>query len=256
MPVILAGLLGSFLAGSCTAIGALPILLRTHLSQRGQSILLAAAAGVMLGATVFSLLIPAMEIVTERSGSETEGALVGAGGLLLGALAIWIVHRTVPHEHFMKGPESNAPIRLGRHWLFVLAITLHNFPEGMSVGVAYGGELSAGVAVSVGIGLQNLPEGLAVAAALIDGGFARGRAFWTAALTGLVEPFGGLLGVALVSVSDVVLPWGLSFAAGAMLFVISGEVIPESHRAGVERQATFSLVLGFIVMMLLDVTLG
>ncbi len=218
--------------------------------------MLAIAAGVMLAATVFSLLVPAIDLVTERSGNELYGALVASAGVLLGAVSIWVIHGLLPHRHFVKGPEGRPALDLGRNWLFILAITLHNFPEGMSVGVAYGNDFAAGFAVTLGIGLQNFPEGLAVAAALIGDGFGRRRAFWIALLTGLIEPVGGLIGAVAVSVSDAVLPWGLAFAAGAMLFVISGEIIPETHREGVERPATFSLVVGFIVMMVLDVALS
>ena len=256
LPVLVSGLLGSLCAGLGTGLGALPVLLRERWSTKAQIVMLAVAAGVMLGATVFSLVIPSLEIVTVRSGSEVRAALVTSAGVLLGALAIWMVHATVPHEHFVKGPDGRVAVDLGRNWLFILAITLHNFPEGMSVGVAYGDEVSSGLAVTLGIGLQNLPEGLAVAAALVGDGFPRGRAFGIALLTGLVEPVGGMVGALAVSFSDALLPWGLAFAGGAMLFVISGEVIPETHRDGVERLATFSLVLGFIVMMLLDVLLA
>lgn len=258
MPVVLAGFLGSLVAGLGTAVGALPIFLRARWSQIAQTLMLALAAGVMLGATVFSLLIPALEVVVARTGSETRAALIASGGIALGAVAMSLIHARVPHEHFIKGPEHEGAgvIRLGRNWLFVLAITLHNFPEGMSVGVAYGGGFESGVALTIGIGLQNLPEGLAVAAALIGDGFSRRSAFRIAALTGMVEPVGGLLGAFAVGVSDTLLPWGLTFAAGAMLFVISGEIIPETHRSGNAQRATFSLVIGFILMMMLDVTLG
>jgi ZIP family zinc transporter len=256
LPVVVSGLLGSLIAGLCTGIGALPVLMRDQWSRTSQTIMLAVAAGVMLGATVFSLVVPALELVATRSGSDIQAALVASGGILLGALAIWVIHATVPHEHFVKGPDGQVTIDLGRNWLFILAITLHNFPEGLSVGVAFGDGAATGLAVTLGIGLQNLPEGLAVAAALVGDGFPPVRAFWIAVLTGLVEPVGGLIGALAVSMSDVLLPWGLAFAGGAMLFVISGEVIPETHREGREDLATFSLVVGFIVMMLLDVTLG
>lgn len=254
--MIWAGSLGSFLAGGCTALGALPIFLRRRWSASAQRVMLALAGGVMLGATIFSLLVPALEIAERRLQSALGGALLASAGLALGALGIWLVHSAVPHEHFMKGQEGSARLALGRNWLFVLAITLHNFPEGMSVGASYGSGLGAGVAMAIGIGLQNLPEGLAVAAALVAAGSSRARAFAVAALTGLVEPLGGVLGVALVSWSDVLLPWGLSIAAGAMLFVISGEVIPETHREGSEGRATFGVIAGFIVMLVLDVSLA
>jgi ZIP family zinc transporter len=256
LSVIGAGFAGSLVAGLATGVGALPVLVRTRWSQRAQIIMLAVAGGVMLGATVFSLVLPALDVVEVRTGSSAQSALVTAAGLALGAMAIWVLHASVPHEHFEKGPEGRPSVDLGRNWLFILAITLHNLPEGMSVGVAYGDDVASGLAVTFGIGLQNLPEGLAVAAALVRDGFGRGRALWIALVTGLVEPVGGLLGALAVGFSDALLPWGLAFAGGAMLFVISGEVIPETHREGAERVATFSLVLGFIVMMVLDVTLG
>lgn len=254
--ILMAGLVGSLAAGLCTGLGAIPVFIREHWSPRARVMMLSVAAGVMLGATVFSLIVPALEIVTRRSGSEVQAALVISFGLLLGAVVVWALHAVTPHEHFAKGREGPEGVELGRHWLFIIAITLHNVPEGMSVGVAFGVDHATGIGVATGIGLQNLPEGLAVAAALIASGSARLRAFWVALATGLVEPIGGFVGAAAVSLSDAVLPWGLALAAGAMLFVISGEIIPETHRQGAERSATFSLVVGFIVMMLLDVTLG
>lgn len=253
---VLHGFLGSLVAGLGTGLGALPIFLRRRWERGSQVVMLAVAAGVMLGATVFSLLLPGLDTVRARSGSELQAGLVVAAGLALGALSVWVIHANVPHQHFVKGPEGRATFELGRNWLFILAITLHNFPEGMSVGVAYGDQASTGIAVTLGIGLQNLPEGLAVAAALITDGFGAGRAFWIALLTGLVEPLGGLFGATVVSLSDALLPWGLAFAGGAMLFVISGEIIPETHREGTEDRATFSLVVGFILMMMLDLILG
>lgn len=255
MSLAVSGLVSSLLAGLCTGLGALPIFIRERWGARSQVVMLALAAGVMLGATMFSLLVPALDLASQSSGSRLAGALVAGAGLGLGALAIAVVHAVVPHQHFVKGPEGRATVDLGRNWLFILAITLHNFPEGMSVGVAWGNGVASGTAVTLGIGLQNMPEGLAVAAALIGDGMSRRRAFWIALATGLVEPVGGLLGALAVGLSDVLLPWGLAFAAGAMLFVISGEIIPETHREGIERRATFSLVLGFIVMMLLDIAL-
>lgn len=254
---ILAGFLGSLVAGLATGVGALPVFFRREWPELSQVVMLAVAGGIMLAATVFSLIIPAMEVVVGQSGSETYAAATVSAGVIFGALCIWLIHATVPHEHFVKGPEGRSTVGLGRHWLFIIAITLHNFPEGMSVGVAFGpGDFRAGLAVTIGIGLQNMPEGLAVAAALISQGYGRTLAVLVALLTGLVEPVGGLVGAAAVSLSDSLLPWGLAFSAGAMLFVISGEVIPETHRKGVEHRATVCLVLGFVVMMMLDTTLG
>jgi zinc transporter, ZIP family len=139
----------------------------------------------------------------------------------------------------------------------VIAITLHNFPEGLAVGVGYGtGDLGRASALALGIGLQNLPEGLAVAMALAGEGYTRVAAFAVALATGLVEPLGGLIGVSAVTLAQPLLPWGLAFAAGAMIFVISSEIIPETHRKGFKIEGTFGLMTGFVVMMVLDVTLG
>lgn len=256
MPTFVAGVLGSLLAGLGTGVGALFIFVRQRWDERAQVIMLAVAAGVMLGATVFSLIVPALDTASSNGHGELWAALLVSAGICLGAVSIWGIHAVLPHQHFNKGHEGGSSFALGRNWLFILAITLHNFPEGMSVGVAFGNDVGTGVAVMLGMALQNLPEGLAVAAALISDGFGRGHAFRLALLTGLVEPIGGLVGAAAVSSSHALLPWGLAFAGGAMLFVISGEVIPETHGKGNERTATFCLVLGFVVMMLLDVTLG
>ena len=157
----------------------------------------------------------------------------------------------------MKGREGTDSATLARIWLFVIAITIHNLPEGLAVGVGFAtGDIAKGVSLATGIGLQNAPEGLAVAVALRGQGYSPRAAFLVALSTGLVEPVGGVLGVAAVSVSSVLLPWGLTFAAGAMLYVISHEIIPETHRHGRQNRATMGLILGLILMMVLDVTLG
>lgn len=253
---IVAGLTGSLVAGLGTGLGAAPIFARATWSEHSRRLLLAGAGGMMLGATFFSLLRPALELARARAGSALgAGALAGAG-MLLGALALWGLHRVVPHEHFTKGREG-AQAALGRHWMVVLAIALHNLPEGLSVGIAYGdGAGTSGHAVMLGIAAQNLPEGLAVAAALVADGAPRSRAFAISLLTGLVEPVGGAIGALAMSVSSALLPWGLSFAAGAMLFVVSGEVLPETHVAGQERKATFAVTAGFVLMMVVAQALG
>jgi zinc transporter, ZIP family len=153
------------------------------------------------------------------------------------------------------GKEAGASLR--RIWLFVIAITLHNFPEGLAVGVGFGGgDIENGRSLAIGIGLQNFPEGLAVAVALLGQNYSRVRAFTVALMTGLVEPVGGLIGIGAVTLSEPLLPWGLAFAAGAMIFVISHEIIPETHRRGYENYGTIGLIIGLVVMMFLDVVLG
>jgi ZIP family zinc transporter len=245
--VILLGSLASLLAGCATGVGALPILFAARVSQRLLDGMLGFAAGVMLAATSFSLIVPAIEL---------GGVWITVAGIAAGAVFLDQIHRLTPHLHLVLGREGPSSA-LSRVWLFVLAITLHNFPEGVAVGVGFGaGDIPAGTALAIGIGLQNMPEGLAVALALLREHYPRGRALLIALLSGLVEPIGGLLGVSAVTVARPILPFGLAFAAGAMLFVISDEIIPETHRRGFERVATFGVVIGFIVMMTLDNLFG
>ena len=169
---------------------------------------------------------------------------------------MYLLDRYVPHEHLIKGPEGPSS-SLSRISLLVLAITIHNFPEGLAVGVSFGGgDITAGIIIATAIGLQNIPEGSAVAFPLIREGFGRGKALLYATLTGLVEPVGGLIGVTLAALIHPVLPYGLAFAAGAMAFVVSHEMIPESHRKGHEIEGTFGFIIGFAVMMLLDTIFG
>jgi len=241
--IIILGFTASLLAGLATGIGALPVLFIKEISDKTMDIMLGFAAGVMLAASSFSLLVPAIAL---------GGVWVTSVGLALGAGTIHLIDRFAPHEHFISGPEGPSS-DLSRLWLFIIAITIHNFPEGMAVGVSFGGgDVQRGLTIALAIALQNIPEGLAVAFPLVREKFSRTKALGIATLTGLAEPIGGLLGAAMVSVARPILPWGLAFAAGAMIFVVSDEMIPESHRKGFEREATFGLVVGFIVMMLLD----
>jgi ZIP family zinc transporter len=215
--------------------------------------MLSAAAGIMLAATFFSLLLPALGQADEITSHRALGVAFVGCGVLAGAAGLFAIHRLVPHEHFVLGREGPVTQRVERIWLFVIAITLHNFPEGMAVGVGFaGGDVSNGLPLAIGIGLQNIPEGFAVALSLASVGNPVARAFWVAMLTGLVEPVGGAIGAAAVSLAEPLMPLILGMAAGAMLFVISDEIIPETHRRGYENVATFSLIGGFVVMMFLD----
>jgi zinc transporter, ZIP family len=254
MSLVLMGLLASLGAGLLTAVGALPILVDRKVSQRFNDAMLGFAAGVMLAASFFSLILPALEISTARYGAGFAPAASVTLGLLLGGIAVGFLNEVVPHEHFLKGREGPRTPEVDRVWLFVLAITIHNLPEGLAVGVGFGGgDIVAGTMLAVGIGLQNAPEGLAVGLALRAVGYRPGRAFAIAALTGLVEPVTGGLGAWAVSLSTAILPYAMSFAAGAMIYVISHEIIPETHRHSAQRLSTFGLMIGFAVMMMLDV---
>jgi ZIP family zinc transporter len=255
--IVLLGTLAALGAGLMTGVGALPILFGRGLDRRTSDVMLGFAAGVMISASFFSLILPGIAAAEELHGSRLAAALIAAGGIAAGALAVAALNELLPHEHFVSGPEGGDPAQIARLWLFVLAITIHNFPEGLAVGVGFGGgNVANGMSLATGIGLQNAPEGLAVAAALRAHGHRRSVAFAVALATGLVEPAGGLIGVAAVHAAAAVLPWGLTFAAGAMLYIISHEIIPETHRHGHQNAATAGLVGGLILMMVLDVTLG
>jgi zinc transporter, ZIP family len=262
MGTIQLGLLASLLAGLATGVGALPILFFKQIPARMVNIMLGGAAGVMLAATSFSLVVPGIEY--GNAVWPGLGVYVVIAGMLIGAIFLDRVDNWLPHEHFTvrkegttstgkEGPDSH----LKRIWLFIIAITIHNFPEGLAVGVGFGtGDVGGGTSLAIGIGIQNMPEGLAVALPLLGLGYSRKKAIGYATLTGLVEPIGGLLGVGAVTLFSQVLPFGLAFAAGAMLFVISDEIIPETHSKGRSRSATFGVMVGFVIMMALDNLLG
>jgi len=241
--IVWLGTAASLIAGLATGFGALPVLFTKRVSDKLLDVMLGFAAGVMLAATSFSLLVPSIDL---------GGPWIAVFGLLLGAIMLHLIDRFIPHFSPALGAEG-PPSKLPRIWLFVLAITIHNFPEGLAVGVSFGsGDVATGLIIATAIGLQNMPEGLAVALPLFREGYSRRKALGYGTLTGLIEPLGGLLGAAIVVVSQPLLPWGLAFAAGAMLFVIADEIIPESHKKGYPREATFGLIAGFVIMMLLD----
>lgn len=248
---------GSFLAGMATGIGALLVFFIRVFSEKIEVLLLSIAAGIMLAASFFSLLQPGIDLAGEMVDTRMGAVAIVVGGLVMGALTLFAVHRAVPHMHLFPARPGQDARRHGRIWLFVLAIALHNFPEGMAVGVGFiGGDIGNGVSLAVGIGIQNIPEGLAVAAALMVINYSRMQAFVVAVLTGLIEPLGGLFGSAAVWLAAPLLPWTLGFAGGAMLFIISDEIIPETHRGQFTNLATFALLGGFALMMFLDAGLG
>ena len=243
MNQIVLGGMASLLAGLSTGLGALLIFFVRRVSEAFLDASLGFAAGVMLAAISFSLLVPAL---------QHGGIWQTSAGMIMGALFLVYAERFIPHLHEVagvKGPHTS----LSRLWLFIFAIAIHNFPEGMAVGVGFGGgDPKAGTKLAIGIGLQNIPEGLAVALPLLREKSTRLKAFTIALCTGLVEPVGGFLGISIVSLGTFLLPYGLAFAAGAMLFVISEEIIPETHSRGNDRKATIGIIAGFIIMMMLD----
>jgi ZIP family zinc transporter len=255
--VVWLGSLASLLAGLGTGVGALGVFTIRRLTSSMKDGMLSAAAGVMLAASFFSLLLPGIEYGEELTGSTWAASLVVIFGLLMGAGLLYYFHQRLPHEHLRMGPDGPDSARIRRIWLFIIAIALHNFPEGMAVGVGFGGgNIGNGTALAIGIGLQNVPEGLAVAISLLAIEHSRLKAFTIALLTGLLEPLGGVFGSTMVWLAEPLMPWTLGFAAGAMIFIISDEIIPETHRGEHKTLATFSLLGGFVVMMFLDATLG
>jgi ZIP family zinc transporter len=252
--VVVIGFIASVLAGLATGLGALPVAFFKNISNNLFSSLLGAAAGVMLAATAFSLLNPGIEFGNALW--PGKGIFVVSLGMLLGAFFLHYADHQLPHVHFDAAVDSQIN-SMRKIWLFIIAITIHNFPEGMSVGVSFGsGEMKNGIVLAIAIALQNIPEGLAVALPLVSLGYNRWRAIGVATLTGLVEPVGGLLGITMVTLFQSILPIAMGFAAGAMLFVISEEIIPETHAKGRSRYATYSLMIGFIIMMAVDNMLG
>jgi ZIP family zinc transporter len=251
IPLVKLGVVASVLASVGVGAGALPVLAVPEISRRTQNLLLAASAGVMLAATFFSLLAPGLDIATQRSGHVLGTAILGSG-ILLGALAVLLIHRFAPHEHFSAADEA----RLRSAWLFAIAVTLHHFPEGLAVGVGFGGgDVKNGVALTAAIFFQNLPEGFIVAMALIAQGTSRGRAFLAASATGLAQLFGGLVGAVAVTLAAATLPWAMGFAAGAMLFVINHELLAQTHREAQGTEVTVSLLVGFVGMMMVEAVL-
>jgi ZIP family zinc transporter len=251
------GLLGGTAGFAATALGALPALFLRNLSHRTEDTMLGLAAGMMLAASSFSLILPGLAAGEQITGHATLGALTVVVGLGLGVLLMLGLDKFTPHEHEHGGPCGAGYARVSRVWLFVFAIALHNLPEGMAIGVSFSqGDLSVGLPLTTAIAIQDIPEGLAVAMALKAAGLSPSRAVWVAALSGLMEPVGALLGVGLASGLVLAYPIGLGLAAGAMIFVVSHEVIPETHRNGHQTPATLGLMAGFAVMMVLDTTLG
>jgi zinc transporter, ZIP family len=240
MDFIVIAFLASLAAGLATGVGALPVLLVRAPSERLFDAMLGFAGGVMIAASMFGLLVPAFRLA---------GIPIAIFGCILGILFLDRTNLLIPHLHRLRGVEGPSAGRR-RVRLLLLAMVIHNIPEGLAVGVSFGQEdIRAGFTIAIGIGLQNLPEGLVIAFPMIREGYSRWRAIAYATLAGLVEPVIALLGIALVTLATSLLPVGLAFAAGAMLFVVFHEILPESQRRGFQREATFSTLLGILVMV-------
>jgi ZIP family zinc transporter len=257
-PIILA-LLGTAFTWFMTALGASFVLFFKSIRQSILDTMLGLAAGIMIAASFWSLLAPAIEL---SNGSPWPAVI----GFLFGGFFLRAVDMLLPHMHIHSDGLEREGLKSpwGKSTLLFIAITLHNFPEGLAVGVAFGAlrygftnaALASAIALTIGIGIQNLPEGAAVSVPLRREGFSRGKSFFWGQFSGMIEPIGGLLGAVMAYTARSFLPYALAFAAGAMIYVVVDEVIPESQKGEFGHFATIGVMLGFAVMMLLDVALG
>jgi ZIP family zinc transporter len=260
---VLQAFLATLFTWFVTALGASVVFFFREIERRVLDAMLGFAAGVMIAASFWSLLAPAIKL---SAGSGLPSFLPPLVGFLAGGAFLWAIDRILPHLHigFPMEEAEGVKTQWRRSVLLVLAITLHNIPEGLAVGVAFGAlgaglpgtSLAGAVALAIGIGIQNFPEGAAVSVPLRREGLGRFRSFWYGQLSGIVEPIAGLLGAAAVVLARPVLPYALGFAAGAMIYVVVEELIPEAQRERNTHIATFGAMLGFAVMMVLDVALG
>jgi len=239
--------------GGATVIGSVIGFLFKNLSHRFSDVILSFAAGVMLAAAVLGLILPSVEY------GGKFALLITVGGIFLGALCLNVIDKLVPHLHKIIGAdiEKHNNADLNKVLLFVTAIAIHNLPEGIAAGVGFGsGNTSQALMIAGGIALQNIPEGMVIIAPMLSAGVRPGKTFVCALITGLVEVAGTLIGYFAVSLASAILPFALAFAGGTMLYVISDEMIPETHAHGMESAATYALLAGFCLMLISDVLLG
>ncbi len=239
--------------GGATVIGALIGFIFRNMSHKFSDIVLSFAAGVMLAAAVLGLIIPSLDL------GDRFGLAVTVGGIFSGAICINLIDKLVPHLHKLKGDDTESHKNANRNkvFLFVMAIAIHNLPEGIAAGVGFGsGDNTQALIIAGGIALQNIPEGMVIIGPMLATGTPPRKTFIYAMLTGLVEVAGTLIGYFAVSFASAILPFALAFAGGTMLYIISDEIIPETHAHGSERGATYALLVGFCVMLIMDVILG
>lgn len=239
--------------GGATIIGAFAGFIFKKISHSFSDIILSFAAGVMLSAAILGLIIPSLEY------GGKFAVLITVVGIFAGAFCLNLIDKLVPHLHKMVGAdiEKHSDTNLNKVLLFVTAIAIHNLPEGIAAGVGFGsGDIAGALLIAGGIALQNIPEGMVIIAPMLASGVSPKRTFICAMFTGLVEVIGTLIGYFAVSVATFILPFALAFAGGTMLYVVSDEMIPETHAHGSERGATYALLAGFCVMLITDVLLG
>lgn len=251
MEIVLLTALG---VGGATVIGSLIGFLFKNISHKFSDIVLSFAAGVMLAAAVLGLILPSLDY------GGDWGILITVAGIFVGALFLNVIDKVVPHLHRLIGPEDeeeHSNGKLGKVLLFVTAIAIHNLPEGIAAGVGFGsGNIGHALIIAGGIALQNIPEGMVIISPMLAAGVSPKKTFVCAMITGLIEVVGTLIGYFAVNVASVILPFALAFAGGTMLYVISDEMIPETHAHGSQRGATYALLIGFCLMLVFDVLLG
>lgn len=244
-----------------TALGALMVFLFKNVSKRVMSLMFGFGAGVMIAASFFSLILPGVELAEEMH--QISYLVVGLG-VICGGIMIFVMDLLLPHMHFQKEEPEGIKSNLSRKLLLIFAITLHNIPEGLAIGVAFGtvmhgfqgASLNAAYLLALGIGLQNFPEGMAVSVPLRSEGISRSKAFFYGQASGMVEPISAVIGVVLVSLIKPILPFILGFAAGAMIYVVAEELIPSGKTSKSDKYGTIGVLIGFVIMMTLDIALG
>lgn len=253
--VFMQGLLASVIAGLITGVGGFMVFLKKKYSRDNINTMLNIAAGIMLAASFFSLLCPSMaQMMTFHHDKHVAGFWY-CGAVFSGVALIWILNALLPHEHNHVG-KHGLGFNLRTSWLFIIAITIHKFPEGLALGVAYSGEhLINPDSLTIGISLQNIPEGLTVAISLVAVGYSKLKAGFIAMLTGLVQPVGAIVGLLIMEISDKVIPMGMALAGGTLLFVIVNEILPETYDARRSQKSAFAVFLGFICMTYISIVL-
>jgi len=259
LPPFIQALLATTFTWLITALGAGVVFFKKDINRKVLDFSLGFSAGIMISASIWSLLLPSIEI------SQGKFSWLPASiGFLIGGLFLRLLDKFIPHLHLFLPEEKAEGVKsnLKKTTLLILAITIHNFPEGLAIGIAFGsvaygeGTVAGAIALAIGIAIQNFPEGMAVSLPLRKEGYSQAKSFWYGQLSAVVEPVGGVLGAALVIISKPILPYALAFAAGAMIFVVVEELIPESQSAENADIATIGTLIGFVVMMILDVTFG
>ncbi len=253
--LFLEGLLAATIAGLVTGVGGFMVFLKKHYTRENINLMLNIAAGIMLAASFFSLLSPSMEKILTFHQDPAVAGLWYICAIFSGVVLVWILNTVLPHEHNYIGHHGMG-FNLKASWLFIIAITIHKFPEGLAVGVAYSGEdMLNPLSLTIGIALQNIPEGLTVAISLVAVGYSKCKAGFVAMLTGLVQPVGAIVGLLIMEISDKVVPLGMALAGGTLLFVIINEILPETYDIKKSQKAAAAVFIGFIAMTYISIVL-